>query len=290
MDTQPEDQEGRSGSESSAQSQPSSQPQPSLSQSSNPSQPSTQPLTRSSGTADDQEVQRLREQLAAAQSQLDTRGRRRRRVTMLRQIVAAVLIVVAALGVTLSVVGVWAGRTTLNTDRWVATVTPLEQDPAVRAAVSTYTTEQIFSTLNVEQRVKESLPPKAAFLASPLTGQVHGFVQSTVTKVLASAQFAALWPQINRVAHTQVMAVLNNDSKVVRSSGQTVTLNLLPVVNDVLASLQKQVPSLFGKTITLPTLTKGQIPAGLNQKIESALGVTLPANFAAIPIYQGNQL
>ena len=285
MDTQPEDQEGRSGSESPAHSQPSSQPQPS-----NLSQASTQPLPRGSGAADDQEVQRLREQLAAAQSQLDTRGRRRRRVIMLRQFVAAVLIVVAALGATLSVVGVWAGRTALNTDRWVATVTPLEQDPAVRAAVSTYTTEQIFSTLNVEQRVKEALPPRAAFLASPLTGQVHGFVQNTVTKVLASPQFSALWPQINRVAHTQVMAVLNNDSTVVRSSGQTVTLNLLPVVNDVLASLQQQVPSLFGKTITLPTLTNGQIPAGLNQKIESALGVTLPANFAAIPIYQGNQL
>ena len=251
----------------------------------------TQPDNEEGRTGDDpQEVQRLRQELATAQTQLDTRGRRHRRLTMWRGIIAAVLVVLAALGVTLSVVGVWAGRTTLNTDRWVETVTPLEQDPAVRAAVSTYTTEQIFSTLNVEQRVKEALPPRAAFLASPLTGQVHGFVQNTVTKVLASPQFAQLWPQINRVAHRQVMAVLNNDSTVVRSSGDTVTLNLLPVVNDVLSNLQQQVPSLFGKTITLPTLTNGEIPAGLNQKIEASLGVTLPANFAAIPIYQGNQL
>jgi hypothetical protein len=252
----------------------------------------TQPLPSPGAVKDDsaREVQRLREELAAANSQLDTRERRHRRVTMLRQIVAALLVVVAALGVTLSVVGVWAGRTTLNTDRWVETVTPLDKDPAVRAAVATYVTDQVFTTLNVDQRVKEVLPPKAAFLSSPLTGQVHGFVQSSVNKVLASEQFAQLWPAMNRAAHKQVMAILNNDSTVVRSSGDTVTLNLLPVVNEVLVGLEQQVPTLFGKQLNLPTLTNGEIPAGLQTKIEDALGVTLPANFAAIPIYQGNQL
>jgi hypothetical protein len=253
---------------------------------------STQPLPRQAGATGDtqQEVQRLREELATANSQLDTRQRRHHRVTVFRQIVSAILVLIAALGVTLSVIGVWAGRTTLNTDRWVATVTPLDKDPAVRAAVSTYMTDQVFKTLNVDQRVKEALPPRASFLASPLSGQVHGFVQSSVNKVLASEQFAQLWPEINRVAHTQVMAVLNNDSKVVRSSGDTVTLNLLPVVNQVLVQLEQQVPTIFGKTVTLPTLTNGQIPAGLQTKVEDALGVKLPANFAAIPIYQGNQL
>jgi hypothetical protein len=151
-------------------------------------------------------------------------------------------------------------------------------------------TNQVFTTLNVDQRVKDALPPKAAFLASPLSGQVHGFVQNSVNKVLASEQFAELWPTINRVAHTQVMAILNNDSKVVRSSGDTVTLNLLPVVNQVLVELEQQVPTLFGKTVSLPTLTNGQVPAGLQTKVEDALGVKLPANFAAIPIYKGDQL
>jgi hypothetical protein len=239
---------------------------------------------------EEREIQRQKEELTSLRAQLDTRERRHRRVTVLRQIVAAVLVFIAALGVTASVIGVWAGRTTLNTDRWVETVTPLSQDPAVRAAVSTYATEQIFTSLDVEQRVKEALPPKAAFLSSPLTGQVHGFVESSVTKALATPQFAELWPAINRVAHQQIMAVLDNNGKVVQTSGNTVTLNLLPVVNNVLSDLQQQVPTLFGKTVSLPTITNGQIPAGLQTKVESALGVKLPANFAAIPIYQGDQL
>jgi len=276
--THSDDEEERSGPAEGAQSMSSMSP--------------TQPLPGSAGASDEgqSETETLREEVAALHSELDTRGRRRRRIIWLRQIVAALLVVVAALGITMSVIGVWASRTTLNTDRWVETVAPLDDNPAVRAAVSTYMTSQIFTTLNVDQRVKEALPPRAAFLASPLTGQVRGFVQSSVNKVLASEQFAQLWPEINRVAHKQVMAILNNDSKVVRSSGDTVTLNLLPVVNDVLVGLEKQAPTLFGKSLNLPTLTSGQIPAGLQTKIESALGVTLPTNFAAIPIYKGDQL
>jgi hypothetical protein len=263
-------------------------------------QSSTQPLPRPQDnpqtnpklnrSEQEQELQVQREQLAVMREELDNRAQRSRRVGVFRQIVAAVLVFVAALGVTFSVVGLWAGNTTLNTDRWVATVSPLSQDPAVQVAVATYTTDQLFTSLNVDQRVKAALPPKAAFLASPLSGQVHGFVQSTVTKVLASPQFAELWPQINRVAHQQAMNILNNNSAVVRNSGRTVTLNLLPVVNNVLSSLQQQVPTLFGKTVKLPTITNGQIPAGLQTKIQDALGVKLPANFAAIPIYAGNQL
>jgi hypothetical protein len=252
----------------------------------------TQPLPQSSGAAGDDQhaVQRLQAEVAALHAQLDTRGRRQQRITRLRQIVAAVLVVVAALGVTASVVGVWAGRTTLDTDRWVETVAPLDQDPAVRAAVSAYMTEQIFDTLNVQQRVQEALPPSAAFLATPLTGQVRGYVQGSVNQVLASEQFDLLWQEMNRVAHRQVVTILEGESDVVRSTGDTVTLNLLPVVNEVLRLLEQQVPTIFGRTVNLPTITDGQIPAGLETRIESALGVSLPANFAEIPIYRGDEL
>ena len=258
--------------------------------------PATQPIPRPDGAThgatdeDPREVARLREELAAANSRLDTRARRHHRVTVFRQILAALLVVVAAVGCTLSVDGVWAARTTLDTDRWVETVAPLDESPAVRAAVSTYMTDQIFETLDVQQRLQEALPPRAGFLAAPLAGQVRGYIKTSVNTVLASDQFAQVWPEINRVAHKQIMAVINDESAVVQSSGQTVTLNLLPVVNQVLTSLEQKAPTLFGKTLNLPTITDGQIPAGLETKIESALGVTLPANFAAIPIYRGDEL
>src|SRR5664280_3547936 len=66
---------------------------------------STQPLASSDGPPDEKdELQRQREALAELHQQVDTRAVRQRRVTVLRQIVAAVLVFVAALGVTMSAV------------------------------------------------------------------------------------------------------------------------------------------------------------------------------------------
>jgi hypothetical protein len=95
-------------------------------------------------------------------------------VTALRRVTAAVLILVAAFASVASVVGLWAANTTLNTDRWVATVAPLPRDPQVSAAVSQYATNEVFRVLDVEQRLRTVLPDQAAFLAAPVTGQVHG--------------------------------------------------------------------------------------------------------------------
>lgn len=78
-----------------------------------PSGGEVSPVVTHSEEEDVQQVlQRQRKELAAPHAQLDTRGRRQQHVMLLRQIVAAVLVVIAALGVTLSVVGVWAGHTT----------------------------------------------------------------------------------------------------------------------------------------------------------------------------------
>jgi hypothetical protein len=242
------------------------------------------------GRRPDDEVTELKSEVTALRSQLDARERRRRRVVTLRKIVASVLVAVAAFGLVASVIGVWAARTTLDTNRWVATVTPLDQDPKVRAAVSTLLTEQIFSTLNVEQRIEESLPPKAAFLAVPLTSRMHGFIHQKVNDVLLSQRFRTLWPTLNETAHKQVMSIINNDSTVAKRSGETVTLDLLPIVNEVLRLLEQQIPTIFGNTINLPAIQNGQVPAGLQTRIESALGVQLPDNFAAITIYRGDEL
>lgn len=250
----------------------------------------TDPPDEKSRPDEQDEVSRLNEEVAVLRSQVDTRARRHRRVTTLRKVVAAVLVALAAFGVTASVIGVWGARTTLNTDRWVSTVGPLADDPQVQAAVTTYMTTQLYDTLDVPTRVKNALPPKAAFLAAPLSTRVKDFIHDAVNKVVTSDQFAALWPQLNRLAHEKIMAIVNNESAVIKQSGDTATLNLLPVVNEVLRQLEQQAPTLFGKTLNLPPVTSGQVPPELKSRIESALGVTLPSNFGKITIYKGKEL
>ncbi|MBO3739218.1 hypothetical protein J5X75_16955 [Actinoplanes sp. NEAU-H7] len=208
----------------------------------------------------------------------------------MRRGVAAVLAAVAAFALVTSVVGLWAATTTLNTDRWVATVAPLPQDPKVNAAVAEYATTEVFRVLDVEQRLRAVLPEQAAFVAGPLTGQIREQVRKTVQNVLGSDRFEVIWVELNRQLHQRMVAVIEGESSVVTARQDSVQIDLLPLINQVLRQLSDQLPTLFGKQITLPDLSSGAIPENLRLRVEEALGVTLPADFATFTVYDSGQL
>lgn len=239
---------------------------------------------------DSEELVRLRSEVASLRAQVDTRRRQTSAVDALRRVTAALLVMIAGFCLVASVVGLWAANTTLNTDRWVATVAPLPKNPQVAAAVSEYATTEVFQVLNVDQRLKEVLPPQAAFVVGPITGQVREYLQRTVNNVVRSDRFQQIWIQANRQAHQQALAILEGRSDVVSARGDQVSIDLLPLINQVIRQLSDQLPTLFGRDINLPDLSSGAIPANLRSIVESRLGVTLPANFAQFTVYDAGKL
>ena len=152
-------------------------------------------------------------------------------------------------------------------------------------------TNEIFNSLNPQQIIANALPPKASFLAAPVTNAVKGYVQTAVTKVLSSSQFQALWTQAIRFAHTQVLAVLNgNSSKAVTTTNGQVVLNLVPLLNSALQSMQGFISGVVGKPVTLPTVTASEVPSTACKQISNALNRPLPANCGQIPLFPAKQL
>lgn len=236
------------------------------------------------------EVARLREEVTSLQTRLEDRRRRQFALLALRRVAAAVFIMITAFALVASVVGVWAATTVLSTDRWVSTVAPLPKDPAVAAAVAEYSTTQLFAALDVQQRIENVLPAQAAFVAGPITGQLRTQVHNTVERVMQSDQFQTIWIELNARVHDRLMAIVNGDSTVVNASQESIQIDLLPLFNQVIRTLSDQLPTLFGRTITLPDLSSGQIPDNLRARVQDALGVTLPANFAQFTVYDNGQL
>jgi len=239
---------------------------------------------------DAEEIARLRAELAGLRARLDSRGRRAAVAATLRRVAAAILVVAAALALVTCVVGVWAARTALNTDRWVAAVTPLPRDPQVAAAVSQYATTEVFQLLDVEQRLRTVLPQQAAFVAVPLAGQLREAVRGTVEDIVRSDRFQGLWTELNRRAHQRALAVIEGTSDVVLARRDRVDIDLLPLINQVLRALSAQLPTLFGKQLSLPDLSSGAIPDDLRLRVQDALGVSLPANFAQFAVYDSGRL
>jgi hypothetical protein len=250
----------------------------------------TRPADLAIAVPEAEELARLRAEVSALEATLDTRRRRASTVRRLRGVTAAILIALTAIALVASVVGVWAARTALNTDRWVATVAPLPKDPQVAAAVADYATNQLFQAINVEQRLQAVLPPQAAFVAGPIAGQVRDAVEKNVYKVLQSDRFQPIWTELVRRAHERAVAIINGTSNVAVIRQDRVDIDLLPLINQVLRELSATLPTLFGKQINLPDITSGAIPENLRSRVEEQLGITLPANFAQFTVYDSGRL
>lgn len=239
------------------------------------------------------EVERLRrerEELEKKVERLEARPAKRSR---LRRVGALVLVVLTVIVFAAGVAGAWARRTVLDTDRYVATVGPLAEDPAVQEYLARTITNQVFLALDVQGRLEDVLQERAdrlVFLAGPIADSVQGFVQDQVEKVVASEQFARLWTEVNRLAQEQAVKLLEGDTEVVTIQEGKAVLNLIPIANEVLKGVSGVVGELIGRPVTLPEITPQTIPDEAIAKLEQALGIDLPSDFATIVVYDSEEL
>jgi hypothetical protein len=234
------------------------------------------------------EVERLREERDQLNARLERTQEKKARRT--RSIAAVVLTVLACIAITLTVPAVWTYRTVFVTDAFVDRVTPIGYDPAVTPVLSDRLTTQVFSLIDVEAIVADALPPRGQILAGPLTGGIEDFVREKVNEVLASDQFQQLWIGANRFAHSQIVAVLRDESDVVATTDGRVVLNVLPIVNEALQRIEARASGLFQRDVNLPEIGSGEVPDEARAKISSALGVELPEDFGEIVLFESDRL
>jgi hypothetical protein len=179
----------------------------------------------------------------------------------------------------------------LNTERYVETIGPVAQDVRVQRALGNYITTQVMSAIDPEELLRDALPERAQALAGPITSAVRGFVNDRVDAFLATDEFSRLWVQVNEVAHERVVDVLNGDlPPSLEVQGNDVVLNVIPILNQVLARVGEASPEIFGRTVDLPTVTVDEVPQAAIQRIESALGRDLPDNFGQFTVFDASQL
>jgi hypothetical protein len=213
---------------------------------------------------------------------------RRRRI---RRSVVGLLVALSCLLVLLSTTEVWAHRTLLNTGAFVGTVSPVFKNPAVTSAVAVRATDQLFTELNVQARLRDALPPKASFAAAPVANATKGFVAGQLANVMASPQFQAVWTATLTSMHQLLVAVLRGQhTAAVSTSGGYIVLNTVPLINQALGKVSGLASNLTGKPVTLPTITSADPPQQAVNKLSKALGVTLPSDFGQITLVKSSGL
>ncbi|GAB2864756.1 hypothetical protein GCM10022221_76210 [Actinocorallia aurea] len=146
----------------------------------------------------------------------------------------------------LAVVAAWSGSQIGDPDRYVATVAPLAERPEVQTAVADRVTTEIVDRLDVPGLVDQALTAlegrglparlgdRLNGLSGPIENALTSFIHDKALAFVKTDTFENLWVRANRQAHKQLTAVLSGQgSKVLKTEGTTVSLELGPVIEGV---------------------------------------------------------
>ena len=175
-----------------------------------------------------------------------------------RRIGAATLLVIGTLLWSAAIFGVWAQRQALSTDNWVSTSDRLLENPRIRNALAVALVDRLYDTNSVEERLRQSLPPRLDPLAAPAASGLREVALRNAPRVLGTDAALQAWEAANRGAHTAFLALV--DGRV--ASGGQVTLDVENLVRRV--------------------ATSTGLPAGVADK--------LPPNVARLQILKSDQL
>ncbi|MFG3247755.1 hypothetical protein [Streptomyces sp. NPDC048187] len=133
-----------------------------------------------------------------------------------RGVLSAVLLVLACLLAPCATLAGWAVLGPADTDRYVAAVAPLADDPDVREAAAD-TLGDGFTGLVDE------------VTAGPVSGSVRLFVRDAARSFTRTEAFHEGWDAANRTVHAAVLRALRDDG----AAGRPVTVDLAPVTERV---------------------------------------------------------
>jgi hypothetical protein len=194
------------------------------------------------------ELERLRAEVATLRGQArppaTTAGAGRQRW---RAVVATLLIVLGCVLAPLAGVAVWARNQVTDTDRYLATVSPLASDPAIQNAIADQITAQVFTYVDVKgltiQAVdtltqRGNLPAQLAgqlqALSGPIANGVESFTRTQVGRIVQSPAFADAWVQANRLAHAELVKALTGEGGgTITVENDTVSINLAAFIQTV---------------------------------------------------------
>jgi hypothetical protein len=211
------------------------------------------------------------------------------------------LLILGGLLAVLSVTSIFVRNILLDTDRYVDTVAPLADDPAIQEAAATRVTDAIMSSIDVTETARNLLPPRAAIIAPALEQAVRELVARAAGEFFASDAFETLWDEANRSAHTQIGALLTGDGTYVSTDDGRVAVDLAAVAGQIRVRLAERGLTIFERVpidriavdlqlFESDALASAQGGVDLLQRLAWFLPVLMLAAFAAAVLLSRDRL
>lgn len=165
--------------------------------------------------------------------------------TRTRTIGSVVLVVLACVLAFVSFIAVWTRSLVLDTGAYVRAVGPLIEKPALRDELSVRIVEDLYSHVDVPRLLRDALPKRGDVLAETLAQGIHDTAIKLASTALATPAVRGVWEKANRVAHDQVVEVLEGKGTIVTTAEGEVAIELRPLAEKVRAALDANGVHLF---------------------------------------------
>ena len=230
-----------------------------------------------------------------------------------QRVAAWVLVVLMSIAVAGSVIGFWVHRTVLDTDAFMASVSPIVESESVQAVVSDRVADQLIEALSLETRLGERLSqveerlltrlaealdlPDAVVrrlqnadlgldsLASVVAAGVETRIRDAVTRFISSPEGTRLLLATIETAHERSVLLLRDDLEqlpnVVITEGE-VRLNLVPLIAEVLRSVVNSGLDIVGVEREIPAFDSAEDATAAVERLASLLNRDLPPDFGQV--------
>ncbi|WP_025135001.1 hypothetical protein [Leucobacter sp. PH1c] len=244
----------------------------------------------------DRELDRRLRALEAENAALRAGQSGRRPRGILRSLLAAVALTLAVLLAPLAVLASWVRIELVDTDRFVATLAPLAEDPAVQSFLGDQVMAAVDEQVDFDAIVGSlasgltslELPSEAdaaiTLLRGPAAQGMRSVVASTVEETIASDAFAGTWQLALTNTHRATIALMRGDTNGMLTLDRD-TGELAIDAGVIVAQVKDQLEARgFGLASMIPNVTasiplttaEGLVGAQLGYAAAVALGTWLP--------------
>ena len=205
-----------------------------------------------------------------------------------RRVLSGFVLLLACLTILVTTIAVWTHQVALNTDRFTSLVRSAVTEPAVTDPIATRITDQVVTALDVQGRLEARLPDAIKPLAGSLEAAVAERIDARLKIALRDPRLQDALVQTVSFTHAQLVRLLRGETDNLSVVDGYLTLDAFPVVGAALTELQSM--GLIPANVQLPDLTAPDAPQVLAQRLDSALGVTLPPDFGTVRLMPAARL
>jgi hypothetical protein len=229
--------------------------------------------------------------------------------------------VLAGIAVTAAVIGFWVHQTVLETDQFMATVTPVIQSESVQAVVADRLSDEALEALDLETRVADRISGAATGLtdaitdalglsesqatrlqrlevglqglAAPISAGLESRIREAVSNFVASAAGSDLLVDIVAVAHERTVLLLRDEldelPRIVVEDGE-VRVNLVPMLAEAIRSVVNAGIGAVGIDRQIPPFASTEDAEQAVERLAAVVGRDLRPDFGQVPVMSEDQL